>query len=64
MILVSIKNCSFRNSDTFIIIQKNFLPLSPHFLHPPPHVCSGLPALIPLDVGHPKPSPRGRHHKA
>ena len=51
------------NKSKSIIIVKKFLPLSPHFLQPPPHGRGGLPAPIPLDVGHPEPSPRGRHHQ-
>ena len=62
MILVSIKSCSFRNSDAIIIVEKNFLPLSLHFLQPLPHGRGDPPAAILLDVGHTEPSPRGRHH--
>ena len=51
------------NTPDIIIIEKKFLPLSPHFLQPPPHGRGDPPAAILLDVGHTEPSPRGRHHQ-
>ena len=49
------------NTPDITIIEKKILPLSPHFLHPLPHVGGSLPAPVPMDVGHPVPSPR--HHQ-